>query len=208
MIRHLQLALCIWLHYRVCHHYYFCVLNFVQRIRSSRRRVLTACKTQMDLGDEGPYQGLVEALKELCVSVDPARIPPSTKGRARQLKSILKSVYNRIKEFARRKFTGVAQLLYTEIAGHGGLSIFRRLDAACVANEKSEQKTSFGGVGYRRGGAEAARGGRGRGGVGQRGRGDARRNAADILCYNCYQRGHIRNNCPEAPRNAPAANDQ
>ena len=168
---------------------------FIQRTRKYRRKVLSACKTQIQIGDEGPYPGLVEALRDLVSAVDPHRFPPRIKARARELKSILKGVLERIKDAARRKFSGVARLLYTEIAGHGGLSIFRRLDAACVANEKSEVKMGQGS--FRRGGGGPYRGARARGGA-PRGRGGARREMAEIQCFNCFRMGHMRNNCPDA----------
>ena len=173
-------------------------------MRKQRRRVLSACKTQIQIGDEGPYSSLVESLRELISAVDPHRIPSADRARARELRSILKGVFERIKDCARRKFSGVAQLLYTEIAGHGGLSIFRRLDAACIANDKADNKSLNN---YRRSGAGPARGGRARGGA-PRGRGGARRDPAEVQCYNCFRVGHMRNNCPELAAEGQVGNNQ
>ena len=44
------------------------------------------------------------------------------------LRSILMEVTSRVKSMAVYGCTGVAQALYTELSGHGGLPIFRRLD--------------------------------------------------------------------------------
>ena len=176
----------------------------LQPIRRQRRRVLAACKTEIELGDEGPYQSLVEALKGLCSSIKPREMASGKRNSAAALKSILKGVYDRIKECARRKYVGVAQLLRTEIAGHGGLSIFKRLDAACVANEKAAPKASPSGSGPRSGGGAPSRAPRGRASS-QRGRGGARRDMSNVTCYGCYGRGHLRVDCPEAGGSAPAA---
>ena len=162
--------------------------------------MLSQCKTLVDLGDKGPYQGLVESLSALCTAVNPKKVPSEKRRRARQLRSILKGVYSRIKECARQEYSGVAQLLFTEISGHGGLSIFRRLDAACVANKKTEQKTS---VDFRRG-LGASRGPRARG-MGQRGRGGGRRNLEGVTI--AFDKD-TRNNCPEGGQNAQAAENQ
>ena len=83
----------------------------------------------------------------------------------------------------------MAQLLYTEIAGHGGLMIFRRIDAAVRA---SERVRTVGGGGYRGRGAGFVERGRG----GPRGRGGRPRDLAGVECFNCFQRGHMRNSCP------------
>ena len=45
-------------------------------------------------------------------------------------RSILRGVYSRTRKCACNVVPGVAQLLQTELAGHGGLSIFRRLNAS------------------------------------------------------------------------------
>ena len=42
----------------------------------------------------------------------------------------MRGVYSRIKKCACNVVPGVAQLLQSELAGHGGLSIFRRLNAS------------------------------------------------------------------------------
>ena len=164
----------------------------------------------MDLGDEGPYQNMLEALADLRLLIDPKSVPST-----RRLRSILKGIHERMKNFACRRFQGLAQLLYTEICGHGGLAIFRRLDAACVASDRTEGRvaasgggsSSSGGGGPRRGGGGGGfRGFRGRGA--QRGGGGrgARPDLADVQCYGCYQRGHLRNNCPERNRALPPNN--
>ena len=166
-----------------------------------------ACRTQIDIGDEGPYQGLVEALWELCRAVQPRNVPSPKKRRARALKSILKGVYTRIKECARQKLRGTAHLLQSEIAGHGGLSIFRRLDAACIAGGKTENKPEYqSSHSGSSGGGGAGRGARARG-QWPRGRGGARRDLADLTCFNCYQRGHLRRDCPAVQAEVPAANN-
>ena len=176
----------------------------LQSIRRHRRRVLAACKTEIELGDEGPYQSLVEALKALCAAIKPRSVPSKTRRRAAMLKSILKGVFERIKECARRKYGGVAQLLRTEISGHGGLSIFRRLDAACVANERAVPRAGPSGPVPRVSGGGPSRGPRGRA-PGQRGRGGSRRDTSNVTCYGCYGRGHFQADCPVAGGAAPAA---
>ena len=189
-----------------------------QKIRRHRKSVLRMCKTLIELGDRGPYHGLIEALRSLIIVVNPRRIPSDVKKHARRLRSILRGVYSRIKECARNEVPGVAQLLHTEISGHGGLSIFRRLDAAFVAVRVPTLRVV--GNSNQRGSARSSRGGSSMQAVqpvqqvqqmqqgqqmqqvqqqqGQRGRGNGRRDMTNITCYNCFQRGHMRNNCPNA----------
>ena len=172
-----------------------------QRIRKYRKRVLKSCTNEINLGDEGPYQGLVEALQNLINAVKPSRFSSGNmRTRARSLKSILRGIYSRIKECARNRMHGVARLLQTEVAGHGGLSVFRRLDAACIVNEPKVEHRPRGGSGRYR--APGPRGGRGRGAA--RGRGGGRRELKDVTCFNCYQTGHMRHECPEASSSQPA----
>ena len=180
-----------------------CHLLSRQRIRKYRKRLLRSCDNEINLGDEGPYQGLVEALQNLIDVIKPSRFPSgNVRRRARALKSILKGVYTRIKESARRRMSGVGQLLQTEIEGHGGLSVFRRLDAACLPSEPKVEYRPRGGSGRQRG--PRPRGGRGRGAA--RGRGGGRHDARDMTCFNCYQTGHMRHECPEAGSSQPSNN--
>ena len=180
-------------------------LSPFQPVRKGRRRLLKTCKTLIGLGDEGPYQNMLEALADLRVVVDPDKVPSRVRKDARRLRSILKGVHGRMESFACRRFAGLAQLLYTEISGHGGLAVFRRMDAHNTAYEKVVGKASSGsgeGVGYGRGGG-GARVGQGRGGP--RGGGGARRNLAGVQCFHCFRRGHLRADCPGRDRDrAPA----
>lgn len=169
----------------------------------------------MDLGDEGPYQNMLEALADLRLAIDPQNIPTAFRKDARRLRSILKGVLERVKNFALRRFQGLAQLIYTEICGHGGLAVFRRMDSHSVAIERADGRAAVGGGGSGFGGGGGLRRGGGGGGFrGFRGRGaqrggggrGARPDLADVQCYGCYQRGHLRNNCPERNR-APAPNN-
>ena len=178
----------------------------MQTIRKYRQAVLAECKVYIQIGDEGPYPGLVTAMAKLCAAVDPLRVPSRVRGRARTLRSILKVVYTKVKSCAGRDYEGVAKILQTEIMGVGGLSICKRLDAMC---SKKSQKTQYnnsysnrqsGGGGYNRNGRSRGRGfggGRGRGGRG------GPRNLADMQCHHCGEFGHLQNNCPQR-NDAPA----
>ena len=188
----------------------------LQKVRRRRKSVLRLCKTLIELGDRGPYYGLIEALRSLIIAVNPRRLPSNARQGVRRLRSILRGVYSRIKECARSDVQGVAQLLHTEIAGHGGLSIFRRLDAAFVAVRVPTVRVVGGN--NQRGSARGGRGGSSMQAVqavqqvqpvqpvqqvqqqqqqrGHRGRGGGRRDMQDVTCYNCFQRGHMRNSCP------------
>ena len=178
--------------------------HVLQKVRRSRKRVLRICKMLIELGDKGPYYFLIESLRCLIAAVNPDRLPSEVRKKARRLRSILKGVLSRIKACAKNEVPGVAQLLYTEVSGHGGLSIFRRLDNSLLdrpgqrPNIYVDQRSSVPT-------AAPARGGRGRGAA-QRGRGGGRRNMQDVTCYNCWGQGHMQNNCPNGPRNPPAPN--
>ena len=174
----------------------------LQRIRRYRRRLLRICKMLIELGDRGPYYFLIEALRILIAAINPKKVPSRVRRHARRLRSILKGVLARIKVCASNDVPGVAQLLHTEISGHGGLSIFRRLDVATVGVQRPAPARQS--VGDARAPA-AARGGRGRGAA-LRGRGGGRRDMQNVTCYNCFGQGHMRNNCPHGPRDPPAPN--
>ena len=112
--------------------------------------------------------------------------------KAKTLRSILDGVFDRMEAMAKKKFSGMAQLLYTEISGHGGLQIFRRIDAATRASEKGERKDSDS---QRKSSYDSPRNPRFRG----LGRGGARSGKnVDITCYGCFRKGHTRANCPDA----------
>ena len=111
------------------------------------------------------------------------------------LRSILMEVTSRVKSMAIYGCTGVAQALYTELSGHGGLPIFRRLDAAKLASQKGLQtRVQPSGGGLPRGGGGLNRG---RGGGRQRGAGGSR-DMANVQCYVCLQYGHMKSKCPSA----------
>lgn len=149
----------------------------------------------MEIEDVPPYHNLVEGLAVLKDAVVPRRYP-STSGRrrsAKRLRMILEGAFERMKQMARKNCGGMAQLLYTEIAGHAGLPFFRRVDAVVRAGERVQ---TVGGGGFRGRGAGLV--GRGRGAP--RGRGGRPRDLANVECYNCFERGHMRNECPQPAR--------
>ena len=168
--------------------------------------MLAECKVYIQIGDEGPYPGLVTAMAKLYAAVDPLRVPSRVRSRARTLRSILKVVYTKVKSCAGRDYEGVAKILQTEIMGVGGLSICKRLDAMCSKKSQKNQYSGYsnrqsGTGGYSRNGRSRGRGfggGRGRGGRG------GPRNLADMQCHNCGEYGHLQNNCPANRANDPA----
>ena len=162
-----------------------------QSLQRRKRNFLARCKAQIEIEDAPPYHHLVEGLAVLKDSIVPRRYPSSSGRRrsAKRLRTILEGTFERMKMMAKMNCSGMAQLLYTEIAGHGGLPIFRRIDAAVRA---SERVRTVGGGGYRGRGAGFVE--RGRGGL--RGRGGRPRDLAGVECFNCFQRGHMRNSCP------------
>ena len=127
--------------------------------------------------------------------------------RGRSLKNILKAVYTGIKELAREGTPGLGGFLFKEIGGLGGLSIFRRMDTLFLAARKAEARITQ----YRAPSPEkrysAPRGKGGKGGDRDRGSGFTReRDMSKVTCYNCFQTGHMRNNCPDAgPKSPPSA---
>ena len=172
---------------------------------------MQVCKAHVTLGDRGPYFNLIESLRALC-SACSDRVPSRKRKSVRKLRHVMKRVYDRLREYVRRGMTGIADILYTEMAGLGGLSLFRRLDTAFVDFQKTELRAvpeRFDRREYRNGHGEyqndrrfysAPRGGRG----GRAGRGGGRvRDLSDMTCYNCYQTGHVRKNCPSAGSKAP-----
>ena len=186
---------------------YTLTFSFVQAIRRSRRSFLRNCKTHMDLGDVGPYQGLVESLSSLVASIQPDRLSSKVRKRARSLKGILKGVYSGIKELARENVPGLGDFLYKEIGGLGGLSIFRRMDTLFLAARKAEVRAAQHRAPVPQRQFFVPPKGRNKGG--SQGKGPVRqRDMSKIICYNCFKTGHMRNNCPDAgsksPPSAPA----
>ena len=95
---------------------------------------------RLSLGDEGPYQSLVVSLGNLCDSFRFKSIPSQHRLRAKELKSFLKQVFERAKNYARSRFPGLAQLIYTEVAGHRRVVVgVLRLSAGVVAPGKTRQ---------------------------------------------------------------------
>ena len=149
----------------------------------------------MKLGDQGPYPQIVTELDELRRAVVPRRFPAGKKRRdAFPLRSILDGMYDRIETMAAGGYSGLAQILHTEVSGHGGMGVFRRLDTLRLAGLKTEPKV-VAGPRSDDGGPNPVRAPPGRGAP--RGRGGFRpRDVRNVQCYQCYQMGHMRNNCP------------
>lgn len=189
----------------------------IQNVWKQQSRVITLCDTLIELGDEGPYAGLVAELKALIRCTKPKRFPSGSRRKhARKLKSLLKGLLKRIKHGAVKRLVGLAQIVDTELSGEGGCSMYKRLDAQLAslgkasknlyanenfrnyANQPFRDNVNENNVGLRGGhvrGAPAARRGAGRGG---------RDRAGQIICFGCHEVGHIRSRCPER---ANAGND-
>ena len=106
----------------------------------------------------------------------------------------------RLEGKAVKRQSGLAGILYTEFSGDAGLSIFRRLDAACtsavkpVAHPEASVSVSARGRGFR--GRGYSFGGNTSGynsGGGNRLRD---RDLSNVTCHGCYQRGHYKDKCP------------
>ena len=95
----------------------------------------------------------------------------------------------------------INELLYTELSGHGGLGIFRRMDAAVRACERVQVVGGVGG--FRRGASVPSRG---RGRPSFRGRGGRARDLSDVQCHNCFERGHLRSSCPSSSKGSSKEN--
>ena len=156
----------------------------------------------MKIDDGANYSPALEALASLRNAARPKRFRAEKRSRVRALYWILNGVYDRVEAMAIQKVPKLAQTLYTEISGHGGLAIFRRIDAVSLAYERANQKVSSvvvnsnSGFGGRYGGKPARGRGAARGGGRQGG------NFNKDECFICYQKGHQRRDCPQARRGA------
>ena len=179
-------------------------------------KVLALCKTLIDLGDDGPYAGLIMELQTLIRCLRPKRLP-SGRGRdhAKSLRKLIKGLLKRIKRGAMKKLTCLAQIVETELSGQGGCQLYKRLDAQLASLAKVPPKIELPSYEYKNDFASSAFRG---GSVGQRGnrRGSfaARRGASrgrdargNIICYGCNMTGHIRSQCPGRNANADGADD-
>ena len=153
---------------------------------------MARCKAHIEIDDVAPYHHIIEGLGSLKEAVTPRKYGSnSTKRRtAKRLRAILEGIFERMKPMAKRGYNGMAQLLYTEIAGHGGLGIFRRMDAAVRACERVQVVGSVGG--FRRAASGPSRG---RGRPNSRGRGGWARDLSNVQCHNCFEYGHLRSSC-------------
>ena len=151
------------------------------------------CKAHVEIDDVPPYHHIVEGLCGLKDAVAPRRYASKSSQRraAKRLRTIFEGMYERMKSMAKRGYNGMAQLLYTEIAGHGGLGVFRRMDAAVRACERVQVVGGAGG--FRRAASGAPRG---RGRLNSRGRGGQPRDLSGVRCHNCFEFGHLRSSCP------------
>ena len=167
---------------------------FPQLVDRKRRSLLRQCKMLVDLGDEGPYGSVLQSLDELTSLISPRKLPSALRKRGQLLRSILLEVTRRVKSMAVAGCTGVAQTLYTELSGHGGLAIFRRLEAAKLASQKALQqpRAQQGGGGQPRGGGGLSRG---RGGGRLRSAGSSK-DMTNVQCFTCLRYGHVKSRCP------------
>ena len=171
-----------------------------QSVNRRRKQFLTRCKAHIEIDDVAPYHHILEGLAFLKNGVMPRKYDSKSQRRktAKRLRNILEGTYERMKSMAKGGYNGMAQLLYTEIAGHGGLAIFRRMDAAVRACERVQVVGGDGGL--RKSGTVAPRG-RGRSSYSSRGRGGRPRDLSGVQCHNCFKYGHFQSNCP-APSKA------
>ena len=125
-----------------------CVLTMhfycYQAVWKQLKKVLSVCDTLIKLGDEGPYAGLIEELRDLIGCLKSKLL---SGGRARShapsLKKLLKGVLKRIERGAAKKLSGLAQVVDTELSGSGGCQAYKRIDAQLAALGKSTFKNEF-----------------------------------------------------------------
>ena len=179
----------------------FCA--FFQSLNRKRKQFLARCKAHIEIDDVAPYHHILEGLVFLKNAVTPRKYDSQSQRRqtAKRLRNILEGTYERMKSMAKGGYSGMAQLLYTEIAGHGGLAIFRRMDAAVRACERVQ--VVGGGGGFRKGGTVAPRS---RGRPSSRGRGGRSRDMSSVQCFNCFKFGHLRSSCPSPAQAGSAEN--
>ena len=178
-----------------------------QTVKKQKAKVLSVCATLIKLGDEGPYAGLIEELTELIRCCRPKQLLTAQARRhAPSLRRLLKGLMKRIERGAMKKLHGLAHIVDTELSGQGGCSLYDRLDRQLAALDRVSFKSSFSGAAPKnnyvnvvnRGGPVGFRGGRNRGQPGaHRGTPRGRDAQGNIVCYTCYESGHISSQCPE-----------
>ena len=174
-----------------------------QSLCRKRKQFLARCKGHIEVDDVPPYHHIVEGLGRLKDAVTPRKFNSKSRQRliAKRLRTIMEGIYERMKSMAKNGYSGMAQLLYTELSGHGGLGVFRRMDAAVRACERVQVVGGVGG--FRRGASVPSRG---RGRPSFRGRGGRARDLSDVQCHNCFERGHLRSSCPNPSRGSSKEN--
>ena len=173
---------------------------FFQTLSRKKEGFISRCDRHIELDDQPPYYHIVEGLGDLKDSIVPRRFPSRAAKRkaAKKLRSILEGLFKKAKAGAKVGKPGLAAVLSSEISGESSLPAFRRFDAWL----RSSRVVASEGGGLRASGPPPARGFVRRGGGGGRG-GGGQRDLAGVMCYNCRQHGHMRNNCPLPPRPRP-----
>ena len=171
--------------------------------------------------DFGEYSTILDDLDRVVRAIRCKKVAADKQFVAKTLKINLKSLFDLVKSHVMQGNSGVALVLYQELSGLAGSSMFRRIS-----------KTLRDSVGKSRGGRGAFSGndysgftaryqgtfqsGRGRGSGGgvnrgkpalqqygyqqyRRGDRDSRDAPANIRCYTCLEWGHGFQQCPKAP---------
>ena len=149
----------------------------------------------MKIDDVPPYSIILFQYRELLSTVILAAQQPEQKQLEQllALKGMLDGVYNVVENHAINKGRGLANMVYSEISGQGGLKMMQRLVAQSLQllaldARPAEKGPSYSGGGGRRG----PRNFRG----GHKSASGSKRDMSKIQCHECGQFGHMKVACP------------
>jgi hypothetical protein len=154
----------------------------------------------------GDYDSVLASFRRLRDRIRPRKVVSLIRPYAKRLKGLLCGMYSRMESHAIHKHPGVAQMIFSQVSGQAGESIYRWLEKQCRDYEVKETAPRAGPVSsFRERGLKA-------GGPRfdlSKGKGSGsstpapRRDYTKIQCHNCLLFGHFQSHCP-SPKVAAA----